>query len=163
MFKWKVYVYKNVNGREESFEREFDNPQDFQEFSRHNNWSLDKTNFFNLWLWDWTSLNNYFEKLIDRRIWLPSLENSHFDKCQDGEDCYNQDPDIVDLNKYEDEIQKIEYQKKNKEQNLKSLKDTLEKLKNYKNKFKDENREDMVSKIDEDIKKVKEEINNLEK
>ncbi|MBO7094777.1 hypothetical protein IKI14_04230 [bacterium] len=34
MFKGKVYVYRNNNGKEEEFEKEFDNPQEFNNFRK---------------------------------------------------------------------------------------------------------------------------------
>jgi hypothetical protein len=37
MFKGKVYVYKNNNGKVEEFEKEFDNLQDFLNFKRSYN------------------------------------------------------------------------------------------------------------------------------
>lgn len=32
MFKWKVYLYKNIDGKEEKVEKEFDNQDDFKEY-----------------------------------------------------------------------------------------------------------------------------------
>ena len=32
MFKWKVYMYKDVNWKKEELSREFDNEKDFQKF-----------------------------------------------------------------------------------------------------------------------------------
>lgn len=161
MFKGKVYVYKNINWKEEKIEREFDNPQEFQSFAKTNNiWWLERfTNTLTspmLWLWEWANLQNYFDNLIDRRLWL----NYNWD----GEDQDNYvEWSLVDLNKYEQELEKIEYQRQHKDENLKSLKNSLHKLKEYKKRFKDEWREDMIENIDSDIKKVEEEIAKLDK
>lgn len=161
MFKGKVYVYKNINWKEGKIEREFDNPQEFQSFAKTNNiWWLERfTNTLTspmLWLWEWANLQNYFDNLIDRRLWL----NYNWD----GEDQDNYvEWSLVDLNKYEQELEKIEYQRQHKDENLKSLKNSLHKLKEYKKRFKDEWREDMIENIDSDIKKVEEEIAKLDK
>jgi len=155
MFKGRVYVYKNINWKEEKIEREFDNPQDFQSFAKTNNvlW-LDRFTSPLLWLGDWANLQNYFDSLVDRKLWL----------TYDGD--YNNDygeQSIVDLDKYEQELEKIEYQKQHKDDNLKSLKSSLQKLKDYKKKFKEEAREDIIQQIDIDIKKIEEEILKIDK
>lgn len=36
MFKWKVYLYKNINGKEEKVEKDFDNQEDFNEYIEKN-------------------------------------------------------------------------------------------------------------------------------
>lgn len=160
MFKGKVYVYKNINWKEEKIEREFDNPQEFQSFAKtHNVWWLGSfTNLVSpmLWLWDWANLQNYFDNLIDKRLWL----THNWDYDDQG---YDAEENLVDLNKYEQELEKIEYQKQHKDEHLKSLKNSLNKLKDYKKKFKDEWREDIIENIDSDIKKVEEEISKLTK
>ena len=161
MFKGKVYVYKNINWKEEKIEREFDNPQEFQSFAKTNNiWWLERfTNTLTspmLWLWEWANLQNYFDNLIDRRLWL---NYNWDDEDQDNYVEWN----FVDLNKYEQELEKIEYQRQHKDENLKSLKNSLHKLKEYKKRFKDEWREDMIENIDSDIKKIEEEIAKLDK
>lgn len=155
MFKGRIYVYKNINWKEEKIEREFDNPQDFQSFAKTNNvlW-LDRFTSPMLWLGDWANLQNYFDSLVDRKLWLT------YDGYYDND--YGEQS-IVDLNKYEQELEKIEYQKQHKDDNLKSLKDSLHKLKDYKKKFKDEAREDIIEQIDVDIKKIEEEISKISK
>lgn len=161
MFKGKVYVYKNINWKEEKIEREFDNPQEFQSFAKTNNvlWLDRFTNTLTnpiMWLWEWANLQNYFDNLIDKKLWL--TYNWDYDYQED----YTQS-NLVDLDKYEQELKKIEYHKQHKDENLKSLKNSLHKLKDYKKKFKDELREDVVEQIDFDIKKVEEEISKLDK
>jgi hypothetical protein len=162
MFKGKVYVYKNINWKEEKIEREFDNPQEFQSFAKTNNvWWLerfaDRLTSPMLWLWEWANLQNYFDNLIDRRLWL-NYKNWD-DENQDNYVEWS----LIDLNKYEQELEKIEYQKQHKDESLKLLKNSLHKLKEYKKRFKDEWREDIIESIDSDIKKVEEEIAKLGK
>ena len=155
MFKWKIYVYKNVNGKEEKIEREFDNPKDFQAFAQQNDvLQYEDMQMPRLWLWDRVNLNNYFEDLIDRRLGIPVFEGAEEPALANS---------VVDLDKYEEELQKIEYQKQHKDEHTKALKSTLQKLKDYKKQFKSEGRDDMVKQIDDDIKKVEAEIASLGK
>jgi hypothetical protein len=47
-------------------------------------------------------------------------------------------PNGINLDEYEDELQKIEYKKTHKAEEIQQLKDTLAKLKDYKKRFKAE-------------------------
>lgn len=142
-------MYSNVNGREEKLEREFDNPQEFQSFAGQ----VPAFQLFNRlpsFGWDgFNSLHNYFENLLDRKLGL-SYEPTQ------------QQESLVDLHKYEDALEQIEYQRAHKDEHLKQLKATLQKLKDYKKKFKEEQREDMIGQLDEDIKKIEEELKRSE-
>jgi len=152
MFKGKVYVYRNNNGKEEEFEKEFDNPQEFNNFRK----TYHQPEFGGpfMWLWDWAHLQNYFNNLIDRRFWLESTEEPEEPKHL---------PNWVNLDKYEDELQKIEYKKAHRAEKLQELKDTLAKLKDYKKRFKAEGRNDMIEEIDKDIDSVQKELDEIEK
>jgi hypothetical protein len=153
MFKWKVYVYRNNNWKEEEFEKEFDNPQEFNNFRRSYRQPEMEGPF--MWLWDRAHLQNYFNNLIDRRFWLESMEGPQEEK--------RSLPNWINLDEYENELQKIEYNKAHKTEEIKELKETLEKLKDYKKKFKAEWRDDMVEKIDKDIDTTQKALNALEK
>lgn len=152
MFKWKVYVYRNNNGKEEEFEKEFDNPQEFNDFRK----SYRQPEFDGpfMWLWDWAHLQNYFNNLIDRRFWLKNKEEPYENKKLSN---------WVDLDIYENELQKIEYSKAHKAEKIQELKDTLSKLKDYKKRFKSEWRDDLVEKIEEDISITQKNLDELEK
>ena len=153
MFKGKVYVYKNNNGKVEEFEKEFDNLQDFLNFKR----SYNQPEFEEpmLWLTGWTNLQNYFDNLINRRLWLwtmiePEEEQQYL-------------PNWVNLNEYEKELQNMEYEEAHKNERLQWLKNTLAKLNEYLKKFKDKWRDDMLKKIKKDIESTQKEIDSLEK
>jgi len=152
MFKWKVYVYRNNNGKEEEFEKEFDNPQEFNNF-RKTYHQPEFTGPF-MWLWDRAHLQNYFNNLIDRRFWLESMPEPEEEKAL---------PNGVDLSVYEDELQKMEYEEAHKNEKLQWLKNSLDKLKEFKKKFEDKWRDDMVKKIKKDIDATQKEIDSLEK
>ena len=153
MFKGKVYVYRNNNWKEEEFEKEFDNPQEFNNFRRSYRQPEMEGPF--MWLWDRAHLQNYFNNLIDRRFWLESMEEPQEEK--------RSLPSWINLDEYENELQKIEYNKAHKAEEIQELKDTLAKLKDYKKRFKAEWRDDMVEKIDKDISTIQKSIEKMEK
>ena len=153
MFKGKVYVYRNNNWKEEEFEKEFDNPQEFNNFRKTYRQPEFEGPF--MWLGDWAHLQNYFNNLIDRRFWLESIPEPQ----QEQKSL----PDWINLDEYEQELQKIEYNKAHKAEEIQELKDTLTKLKDYKKRFKAEWRDDMIEKIDKDISTVQEKLDSLEK
>ena len=152
MFKWKVYVYRNNNWKEEEFEKEFDNPQEFNNFRKSYRQPEFEGPFMGLG--DRAHLQNYFNNLIDSRFWL----GTKFDP----EEKMSL-PNWINLDEYENELQKIEYNKAHKAEEIQGLKDTLAKLKDYKKRFKSEWRDDMIEKIDKDIATVQEKLDSLEK
>lgn len=152
MFKGKVYVYRNNNGKEEEFEKEFDNPQEFNNFRKSYRQPEFEGPFMGLG--DRAHLQNYFNNLIDSRFWLGT-------KSEPEEKMSL--PNWINLDEYENELQKIEYNKAHKAEEIQELKDTLTKLKDYKKRFKAEWRDDMIEKIDKDISTVQEKLDSLEK
>ena len=152
MFKGKVYVYRNNNWKEEEFEKEFDNPQEFNNFRRTYRQPEFEGPF--MWLWDRAHLQNYFNNLIDRRFWLESMEEPEEHKSL---------PNWTNFDEYEAELQKMEYEEAHKSEKIQELKDSLAKLEDYKKKFKEKGRDDMVKKIDKDIAAAKKELDALEK
>ena len=153
MFKWKVYVYRNNNGKEEEFEKEFDNPQEFYNFRKTYQQPEFEGPF--MWLGDWANLQNYFNNLIDRRFWLESMP--------EPEEQQKSLPNWVNFDEYEAELQKMEYEEAHKAEKIQGLKDSIAKLEDYKKKFKAKWRDDMVKKIDKDIASTKKELDALEK
>ena len=153
MFKGKVYVYRNNNGKEEEFEKEFDNPQEFYNFRKTYQQPEFEGPF--MWLGDWANLQNYFNNLIDRRFWLESMP--------EPEEQQKSLPNWVNFDEYEAELQKMEYEEAHKAEKIQGLKDSIAKLEDYKKKFKAKWRDDMVKKIDKDITATKKELDALEK
>ena len=152
MFKGKVYVYRNNNGKEEEFEKEFDNPQEFNNFRK----TYRQPEFEGpyMWLWDRAHLQNYFNNLIDRRFWLESMGEPEERKGL---------PNWTNFDEYEAELQKMEYEEAHKSEKVQELKNSLAKLEDYKKKFKAKGRDDMIKKIDKDIAATKKELDALEK
>ena len=153
MFKGKVYVYRNNNWKEEEFEKEFDNPQEFNNFRRSYRQPEFEGPF--MWLGDRAHLQNYFNNLIDRRFWLEAMEEPQEEK--------RSLPKWINLDEYENELQKIEYNKAHKAEEIQELKDALAKLRDYKKRFKAEWRDDMVEKLDKDIDATQKALDDLEK
>ena len=153
MFKGKVYVYRNNNWKEEEFEKEFDNPQEFNNFRKNYRQPEFEGPF--MWLGDRAHLQNYFNNLIDRRFWLEAMEEPKEEK--------RSLPKWINLDEYENELQKIEYNKAHKAEEIQELKDALAKLRDYKKRFKAEWRDDMVEKLDKDIDATQKALDDLEK
>ena len=152
MFKWKVYVYRNNNGKEEEFEKEFDNPQEFNNFRKSYRQPEFEGPFMGLG--DRAHLQNYFNNLIDSRFWLGT-------KSEPEEKMSL--PDGINLDEYEAELQKMEYEEAHKTEKIQGLKASIAKLEDFKKKFKAKGRDDMVKKIDKDIASTKKELDTLEK
>ena len=153
MFKGKVYVYRNNNWKEEEFEKEFDNPQEFNNFRKTYRQPEFEGPF--MWLGDWANLQNYFNNLIDRRFWLESMP--------EPEEEQKSLPNWINFDEYEAELQKMEYEEAHKAEKIQWLKANITKLEDYKKKFKAKWRDDMVKKIDKDIANTKKELDALEK
>ena len=153
MFKGKVYVYRNNNGKEEEFEKEFDNPQEFNNFRK----TYHQPEFWGpfMWIWDRAHLQNYFNNLIDRRFWLESMP--------EPEEEQKSLPNWINFDEYEAELQKMEYEEAHKTEKIQGLKASIAKLEDFKKKFKVKGRDDMIKKIDKDIAATKKELSALEK
>lgn len=153
MFKWKVYIYKNINWKKVELEREFNNPEEFDDFRK----SYCEPAFEGplMWLNDWTNLQNYFNNLIDNRFGT-GYDNKVIPEKKEL-------PSWINFDKYEKELQKIEYKKAHKAEEVQRLKNDLTKLKDYKKKFEDEWRSDIVEQIDADIKSTQKALDALKK
>ena len=151
MFKGKVYVYRNNNWKEEEFEKEFDNPQEFNNFRKTYRQPEFEGPF--MWLWDWAHLQNYFNNLIDRRFGLWVMPEP-----EEGEKSL---PSWINFDEYEAELQKMEYEEAHKAEKIQGLKNNIVKLEDYKKKFKAKWRDDMVKKINKDIDHTQKELDAL--
>ena len=153
MFKGKVYVYRNNNWKEEEFEKEFDNPQEFNNFRK----TYRQPEFGGpfMWLWDRAHLQNYFNNLIDRRfgLWGPEEPQQEYICLPEG----------VDLGVYEDALQKKEHEEAENNRKLQWFKNGLIKLEEMKKRFEEEWDKDMIKKINKDIEATQKEIDALEK
>lgn len=157
MFKWKIYVYKNVNGKEQKIEKEFTDPREYEQFVTQNPEFAGLSNLENrLGFGEFADFNKYLDNFFNSKLealWFVPEDEYYEEKPALVED--------VNLSKYEEEARKIEEEKQQKEEEKSALKATLEKLKSYLEKFKNEDKKDLVKQVEEDIKKVEEKLKNL--
>lgn len=151
MFKGKVSIYKNGK----TIEREFSDPKEYERFIKEN--QIDLSRWRDDWGWNprlgwwaFTDFNRYLDNFFNRKLWLADRSGSEVT-----------DDLGLDLHKYEQEIQKIEYDKTHREEKKKALENALKKLNSYQQRFEEEGKQDMVKQIKEDIKKVEEELKRL--
>lgn len=67
----------------------------------------------------------------------------------------------VDLNKYEDEIRKIEMSEQEKKRKREQLEGAKTRLGEYKEKFQNSGKKDLLKDLEADMKKIDEELNSL--
>lgn len=73
MFKWKVHLYKNVNGKEEEIKKTFDNEKEFNVFLDKNP-ELKKLQEFKWESVKWPSLSGFKDFFEDtKRLWDTSF------------------------------------------------------------------------------------------
>ncbi len=149
MFKWKVYFYQNINGKEKKVEKEFNNPNEYYDF-------INSHPEFNNNLLEIGNLDNYLENFFNSRFALEPV----YDEVSSVNNLL---PEGVDLDKYEIEAKKIDEEKRKKKEEKNLLEKSLEKLKEFLEKFKKEKKEDLVKKIKKDIEKVEEKLKKLAK
>ncbi len=146
MFKGKVYFYKNINGKEDTFEQEFDNPRSYYDFIEANpeyNLTLDRgfINPFKQW-------HNLMENMIDKKFdqLLLGYDNLEKNKTQSNL------PAWVNLDKYRKDLLKIREEKKIKEKEKNELNLAKKELESYLKEFEHDDKK--TKDIKEDIKKI---------
>ncbi len=155
MFKWKIYTYSNINWKEKRFEKEFDDPREYEEFISQNSWF---SGFLN-WKMPFDSLfdfNSYLDNFFNSKFLPSSLQNQR-KLTQTTDDNI----EWLNLSKYEEELKKIENERKAKLEKKNMLEKALNKLKEYLSKFKKEKKNDLVKQIEADIKKVEKDLASL--
>jgi hypothetical protein len=148
MFKGKISFYKNVDGKEDRIEEEFDDPRNYREFiAKHPELRFDYFEvpaFGNLW--------SVLDDIIDRRFRL---------RMDDAENPASQTlalPEGVRLDEYEKELQKIEAEKAEREASKKSLQEAGNRLKHYISKFKEAGNSEKAEQARKDLEKVEEKL-----
>lgn len=144
MFEGKIYIYKNVNGKEQKIEKKFNNPEEYNDFisknpelKKFNDNKIDLvTDFINLWKHLYGSANNKLEDL-----WI----------------LWSDDETNVNLKEYENALKEAQIET-NKEEEKNKYEKILEKLEYYLKEFKKINKKELIQKIEEDIKKIKEKL-----
>ncbi len=167
MFKGKIIIRRNINGKEEVIEKEFNSPEEYQQFLSQM-WETTPLGFekeiseLRLSPYGWSSFENLMRRWISEGLedffGFPQIEAE-----PDYTHAQGLPADIQsNLQRYEEEAQKIEQQKKAKEEKLKSLKESLTKLQEFEKKFKAEWKDSLAKQVLKDIEKVKKEIQKAE-
>ena len=151
MFKAKVTIVKNVNGKEEKIEKEFNSPEEYEKFLRQNRLaSLPEPR---LTLSEWGALGDFIDSIFEDKL------NDFFVSLPEAEEEFEEVP--VDIRKYEQEAKKIEKEKEKKEAKKAEIKRAIEKLKSFVKTFEKEGKKDLAKSAKEDIKKLEAELKSL--
>ncbi len=147
MFKGKVTIIKNINGKEEKIEKEFDSQDEYLRFMAQNNAGFADPS---LSLSEWGALGDFVDRIFETRFanFLPDVEAP-------------QEEVPVDVAKYEQEAKKIETEKKAKESKKENIKKAISKLKDFVKTFEKEGKKDLAKSAKEDIKKLEKELKNI--
>lgn len=159
MFNGKVKFSKFINGKPYFFEREFDNQEEFEKFVKDHQDTLELLPNYDVHnmmeIYDPISIMNQVNRMVDRHLGHHPHKHHHHD---------HKSQEMV-IDKYERELQKIEYQKtedkqklEHKEKEIAKKKELINKLMDYKTKFESENRQDLVNQVNEDINKLQKEL-----
>ena len=149
MFKGKVTIIKNVNGKEERIEKEFNSPEEYAKFVSQSG-GLEPR----LTLSEWSDFGSFIDSIFHNR--LNEFLGGGSVSTGQGQNFLP-----VDLEKYDEEAAKIEAEKEKKEAKKKNIKDAITRLKGYIKTFEKEGKKDLAKSAKEDIKKLEEELKKL--
>ncbi len=151
MFKGKVTIIKNINGKEEKIEKEFKSPDEYQAFLREQNMQMADPK---LSLSEWGALGDFVERIFEDKL------NDFF--LLDSPEFETVSSELpVELEKYEKEAAKIEKEKEKKEAKKAEIKRAIDKLKSFIKTFEKEGKKDLAKSAKEDMKKLEDERNPL--
>ncbi len=151
MFKGKITIVKNVNGKEEKIEKEFSSPEEYEAFLAQNNMARPLPDP-KLSLSEWDALASFIDQIFEDKL-------SDFVALEPAQ---SQEQDLpVDIKKYEKEASKIEEEKAQKEAKKAEIKRAIDKLKSFVKTFEKEGKKDLAKSAKEDIKKLEAELKDL--
>jgi len=141
MFQGKVYSYQNINGKEKSFEKTFDSYDEYRNFM----WGNDSFSWF---LGSAGSMfDSYLNNFFDRKMTLgPGNEDMQLP---------------VNMNKYDEEIRKIDMSEQEKKRKREQLESAKTRLTEYKEKFQQSWKKDLLKDVESDMKKIEDELKSL--
>ncbi len=151
MFKGKVTIIRNINGKEEKIEKEFKSPDEYQAFLREQNKQMADPK---LSLSEWGALGDFVDRIFEDKLNDFFLLDSSEPESASGELP-------VELEKYEKEAAKIEKEKERKEAKKIEIKRAIDKLKSFVKTFEKEDKKDLAKSAKEDIKKLEDELKAL--
>lgn len=146
-FKGKVYYYSNINGQENTIEKEFDTQEDMNEYLQKNDTTMPR--FMNptpriSWFAPW--FDEFFDQRM-HRLWLTPRQNA-----------LDYDPTLNELEKRKAEIEAKEEREKEEKSFLEKRRDERKKLVDF---FKKRDDKSAVEKAQDGLKKVEEKLKNL--
>ena len=159
MFKGKVTIIRNINGKEEKIEREFTSQKEYEKFLKeHSDMLPPSLPDPRLTLSEWGALGSFIDQIFEQKLsdlFLPdALEEERFM-------LGSRRGDVVDLSRYEQEIEHLEMEKEEKKEREQSLRKAVEKLKGYIKTFEKEGKKDLATSAKKDLKKLEEELKTL--
>jgi hypothetical protein len=149
MFKGKVSIIKNINGKEERVEKEFNSPEEYREFLASNQINIPEPK---LTLSEWSSLGDYIDKIFTEKLGSFFLEGPEFEAESDLP---------IDMSKYEKEAAKIEEEKEKLKTKKEELKRAISRLKEFIKTFEKEGKKDLAKRAKEDVKKLERELADI--
>ena len=154
MFQGRVYSYRNINGQEKTFEKSFDNFDDYKAFIDSDSNFRNFATFPSLGFRDFDSFEKSFDNFFHSRYELPSVVEK------------SQNILPVSLDKYETEAQRIKREEKEAEHKKTMLEKAKEKLQWYLTQFqsrktKDDRIKQLLEDAKADMKKIDEELQKI--
>lgn len=153
MFKGKVTIIKNINGKEEKVEKEFNSPDEYQAFLREQNMNSANPK---LSLSEWDALGGFIDRIFEDKLQNLFALEAPYPVSDNVSDL------PVDVSKYEKEAAKIEKEKEEKAKKKDEIKRAIDKLKAFVKTFEKEDKKDLAKSAKEDIKKLEEELRGLQ-
>jgi len=151
MFKGKVTIIKNINGKEEKIEKEFKSAKEYEEFIKSQGAFAPAVDP-KLSLSEWGALGDFIDRIFEDRLGeLFALDAP----------AVSEDTLPVDITKYEKEAAKIEQEKAEKEAKKAEIKRAIDKLKSFVKTFEKEGKKDLAKSAKEDIKRLEKELKEI--
>ncbi len=156
MFKGKISIIKNINGKKQHIEREFNSQEEYDKFLKEH---ADDLNLAlpdpRLTLSEWGALGEFIDRIFEDRL-------SEMLELPAGE-AFGEDKEKlpVNIDKYEKEAQKLELEKKKQAEKKEEIKRAIAKLKGFVKTFEKEGKKDLADSAKKDIKKLEDELKSL--
>ena len=151
MFKGKIKIVKNVNGKKEVVEKGFNSPEEYQRFLVENA-GMSNMPDPSLTLSEWGALGSFIDQIFEDKM-------ADFIPIEMAEE---ETPGLpVDIDKYEKEAAKIEEEKEKNKAKKTEIKKAIEKLKAFIKSFEKEGKQDLAKSAKADIEKLGKELKQL--
>jgi len=155
MFQGKVYSYRNINGQEKTFEKSFDNLDDYKAFIDSDENFRNFGSFPSFGFGSFDAFDRYLDNFFQTRRSLSGAVGKNSNMSLP-----------ISLDKYQAEVEKIEREEQEKAQNKSLLEKAKQQLQGYLDKFKSHSKKDeriaeLVKEAEADMKKIEEELQKI--